>query len=305
MTREWLAVMRDAAVPRRYRLRVQERLLVLEYAAANGVRPASRRFGFTSRTIRRWRARWRTDGVRGLIPRYPLRRRRRIAESLIDLIRRARVDHSYGSTRTQLWLWRVYRLRVSQTTIQRVVRELGLPRVKPARKRRPRQLKLFERERPGDCVQVDVKFVRVGGQRLFQYTALDDCTRYRVLRLYRRLNHHSSIDFFRQVQAALPFPIRQLQTDNGNEFSLAFKLTVEEAGIAYRYIRPRRPQQKGKVESSHRIDHEEFWSHQRLRNYGEAEIALHAWERHYNVERFSMALRGQTPAEKLAARLAA
>src|SRR5262245_47789652 len=96
----------------------------------------------SSRTIRRWRARWRTDGVRGLIPRYPLRRRRRIAESLIDLIRRARVDHSYGSTRTQIWLWRVYRLRVSQTTIQRVVRELGLPRVKPARKRRPRQLKL-------------------------------------------------------------------------------------------------------------------------------------------------------------------
>ena len=39
MKREWLAVMRDAAVPRRYRLRVQERLLVLEYAAAKGVRP--------------------------------------------------------------------------------------------------------------------------------------------------------------------------------------------------------------------------------------------------------------------------
>src|SRR5213596_3079060 len=69
-----------------------------------------------------------------------------------DPIRHARLDFSYGSTRTQLWLWRVHRLRVSQTTIQRVVQELGLPRVKPVRKRRPRQLKLFERERPGDCV---------------------------------------------------------------------------------------------------------------------------------------------------------
>src|SRR5258705_1951734 len=192
MKREWLAVMRDAAVPRRFRLRVQERLLILEYASANGVRPASRRFGFASRTIRRWRVRWRADGVRGLIPRYPARRRRRIPETLIDLIRHARVDFSYGSTRTQLWLWRVHRLRVSQTTIQHVVRELGLPRVKPVRKRRPRQLKLFERERPGDCVQVDVKFVRVGGHRVLQYTALDDCTRYRVLRLYRRLNHQNS-----------------------------------------------------------------------------------------------------------------
>jgi transposase InsO family protein len=93
-------------------------------------------------------------------------------------------------------------------------------------------------------------------------------------------------------------------TDNGDEFSLAFKLTVEEAGIEYRYIRPRRPQQDGKVERSHRIDHEEFWSRQRLTSYGEAETALRAWEQHYNVERFS-ALQGQTPSEKLAAHRAA
>jgi transposase InsO family protein len=85
----------------------------------------------------------------------------------------------------------------------------------------------------------------------------------------------------------------------------AFKLTAEEAGIAYRYIRPRRPQQNGKVERSYRIDNEEFWSRQRLTSYGEAEMALRAWEQHYNVERFSMALRGQTPAKKLAAPLAA
>src|SRR5437773_10631420 len=71
MKRESLALMREAAVPRRYRLRVQERLLVLEYASANGVRPASRRFGFTSRTIRRWRVRWRADGVRGPDPAVP------------------------------------------------------------------------------------------------------------------------------------------------------------------------------------------------------------------------------------------
>ena len=179
--------------------------------------------------------------------------------------------------------------------------KLGLPRVKTVRKRRPRQLKLFERERPGDCVQVDVKFVRVGGQRLFQYTALDDCTRYRVLRLYRRLNHRNSIDFFRQVQAAFPFPIRQVQTDNGNEFSLAFKLTVEEAGIEYRYIRPRRPQQNGKVERSHRIDHEEFWGRHRFSNLDTATAALRQWESQYNYERFSLALNGRTPAEKLAA----
>jgi hypothetical protein len=53
------------------------------------------------------------------------RRPRRISDTLIDLIRHARVDFSYGSTRTQLSLWRVHRLRVAQGTIQSVVREPG------------------------------------------------------------------------------------------------------------------------------------------------------------------------------------
>ena len=35
----------------------------------------------------------------------------------------------------------------------------------------------------------------------------------------------------------------------------------------------------------------------------EAAEALPRWERHYNVERFSLALNGETPAEKLARRL--
>jgi hypothetical protein len=45
---------------------------------------------------------------------------------------------------------------------------LKLPPGLAVRKHRPKQLKLFERERPGDCVQVDVKLVRVGGRGLFQ-----------------------------------------------------------------------------------------------------------------------------------------
>jgi len=46
---------------------------------------------------------------------------------------------------------------------------------------------------------------------------------------------------------------------NGHEFPFAFMLAVQALGIKDRYIRPRRPQQNGKVERSHRIDQEEFW----------------------------------------------
>lgn len=100
----------------------------------------------------------------------------------------------------------------------------------------------------------------------------------------------------------MPFPIRQVQTDNGNKFSLAFRLTVQEAGIE---LHPApRPQHNGKVERSHRIDTEEFWSRRRLRSLGEAETALRSWEHHYNAERFSIALRSENRVERLATKLA-
>jgi transposase InsO family protein len=65
-------------------------------------------------------------------------------------------------------------------------------------------------------------------------------------------------------------------------------------------MRPRRPQQNGKVERSHRIDSEEFWGRQSCVTVAAADAGLQAWERRYNHERFSLALKGRTPAERLA-----
>lgn len=54
------------------------------------------------------------------------------------------------------------------------------------------------------------------------------------------------------------------------------------------------------MERSHRIDHEEFWSRHQFETFDGAAQALREWERTYNVQRFSLALGGETPAEKLA-----
>ena len=140
----------------------------------------------------------------------------------------------------------------------------------------------------------------VNGTKAYQYTACDDCTRYRVLRLFPRLNTRNSVDFLAELRRVLPFSIQKVQTDHGTEFSFDFVLAVELAGLRHRYIKPRRPQQNGKVERSHRIDNEEFWSGQTFATFTDAAIALRSWEYRYNWERFSMALHGRTPAEKLA-----
>ena len=244
----------DVKVRMQYRWRVRQRLMVLHFARLHGPTAAARRFGVSVRTIRRWRVRWRQGGLEGLVPRYPRRRGRRVTPRVVELVGQARRELAYGASRTQLWLRRVHDVRVAMGTIQRIFRDLGIPYLRRTRKRVPRQLKLFEKAEPGESVQVDVKFVRITGRWAFQYTALDDCTRLRVLRLYRRLHQRSSVAFLAELQRALPFRIRKLQCDNGREFPLDFVLAVEAAGIRHRYIRPRRPQQNGKVERSHRID---------------------------------------------------
>jgi len=164
---------------------------------------------------------------------------------------------------------------------------------------------LFEKDEPGDSVQVDVKVVKLQREKVFQYTAIDVCTRFRVLRLYPRQNQQTSLEFLEEERRGLPFPIRKLQCDNGSEFPLAFKLAVEAAGIRHRYIKPRRPQQNGKVERSHRVDQEEFWSQHDFATRAEADGPLTGWAHRYNHERFSLAFHGCTPVEKLLAKEAA
>jgi transposase InsO family protein len=256
-------------------------------------------------TVRQWWRNWQRAGVQGLVPQYPARRRRRIGADVVALITQARLEHKFGANRTQIWLARVHQVRVATQTIQRVFRDIGVPHLVKTRRRRPKQLKLFEKAHPGDSVQVDVKVVARGRSRWCQYTAIDDCTRVRVLRLYRRQNHRSSLAFLRELTAAFPFQVRKIQVDNGTEFPLLFALPCQDLGVRVRDIRPRRPQQNGKVERSHRIDDEEFWGRYVGQDFDAAHEALVAWEHRYNHERFSMARRGRTPMEKLAARLAA
>jgi len=66
-------------------------------------------------------------------------------------------------------------------------------------------------------VQIDVKFIaRLKGSRKkhYQFTAIDDCTRMRVLRIYDRLNQTTAIRFVDYVLEKLPFGVEVIQTDS-------------------------------------------------------------------------------------------
>ena len=193
------------SIPARYQLRVKQRRQVVEYAEDHGLRPASRHFGLARRTVRTWYRRWKAEGDRGLLPRYPTKRRRRVSDQIVDLARVARLEHGSGATRTRIWLERVHHIRANAKTIQRVFCDLGVPVLtKTPRRRQPKQLTLFPKDAPGDSIQVDVKVIKLKREKVFQYTALDDCTRLRVLRLYPRVKRIASSSANSRRRAAWP-----------------------------------------------------------------------------------------------------
>ena len=76
----------------------------------------------------------------------------------------------------------------------------------------------YEKAQPGHRLQVDGKFLeRIPGTRtwLYQFTAIDDCTRIRVLKIYDACNQGTTMRFLDEVLRRLPFRVHVVQTDNG------------------------------------------------------------------------------------------
>ena len=139
--------------------------------------------------------------------------------------------------------------------------------------------------------------------RRYQYTAIDDATRIRALRVYRRHTRQNAIAFIDHVLAKFPFRIHTVRTDRGHEFQASFHWHVADHGIRHVYIKPRTPQMNGKVERSHRTDQQEFYQLLSYKGDVDLEHRLAEWEHFYNYHRPHGAFAGRTPYEALRERL--
>ena len=131
----------------------------------------------------------------------------------------------------------------------------------------------------GQRIQIDVKFVPavclVGdakGKRFYQYTAIDEYSRWRFVEAFEEHSSYSSMLFLEHLVKAFPCSIECVQTDNGQEFTkrfssyggsdkpTIFQVRLEELKIRHKLIRPYTPRHNGKVERSHRKDNERFYA---------------------------------------------
>lgn len=126
-------------------------------------------------------------------------------------------------------------------------------------------------------------------KRLYQFTAIDDCTRIRVLKVYHACNQQTAIRFADEALRRLPFRVHLMQTDNGAEFQSRFHWHLEGLDIRHVYIRARTPRLNGKVARFHRVDDQEFY--QLLDKNGISDDIhlfnkkLREWENYYNYHR--------------------
>ena len=249
------------------------RYSLIRYAEKFGVARASRKYNKAKSYIYFWRARF--DGsIESLAcqSRRPHSHPRQHTEEELKLIRdMRRRNPKLGIVE----LWSRLRKRGYSRCIEslwRILRREGLTaKAEPKKKYTPKPYE--QMQYPGQRVQIDVKVVPRAciadpQLKLYQYTAIDEYSRYRILGAYTEQSTYSSADFLRRVIDAFRrkgVTVECVQTDNGFEFTnrfsnskrdilTLFEFTAAELGVRHKLIRPYTPRHNGKVERSHRED---------------------------------------------------
>jgi len=270
---------------------------VILYKQIGNVSATARRCGIARSTLQRWRSAARikrkdenlfTD--RSHRPHRLGRQKYRSEDEALVL--KVRDEFKYGKLRIYSHLFRFHDLKISTSTVARILEKHSVALIRRFTKHRPpiRYAKLVPRER----VQLDVCKIRAG---LYQYTAIDDCNRLRVLKLYKRRSAANSIDFLDKLIEEFHYPIQRIQTGRGQEFfAVAFQQKLMDYCIKFRPIKPRSPHLNGKVERSQQTDLQESYSTVDLRD-PELNDKLSQWQFHYNYFRPHSSLGGKTSIE--------
>jgi transposase InsO family protein len=304
--------------------RARQREAVVKLALRRGNAFAMKVYGEPLSNIKRWRRRydpaigWKSLRDKSHKPLSPHPNQHTAEEE--TLIRKAfeKKFFKYGWIEVFNYLADELGYTRTYSGMRDAARRMGLaaeePKSKPPRKKSKRfpELKV-----PGEKVQIDVKEapynclrgdLKRDGKHLYQWTAIDECTRDRFIYGYDEHSAQNSVDFFLRLQKAFPFPIRCVQTDNGSEFTYKFISETERSpldklldtlGIAHKLIPPRTPWHNGKVERSHRTDQRYFYDWEKFGSVEEfnEKLADHlAW---YNNRRMAV-LGFQSPAQRLA-----
>ena len=274
--------------------------VVIEYSFKHGVTKAAIRYKTTRQNIYRWRKKY--DGtLQSLADRShrPYRHPNQHTDAEIKLIKDMRRRNPNAGL---VVFWVKLRQRGYVRSISGLYRVLRRINGDPIKLPNPKkETKAYEQmQYPGQKCQIDVKYVpksclvgEATEESYFQYTFIDEYSRFRILKAYKEQSTHSSTLFLKYVVEQFPYAIECIQTDNGFEFTnrmantknikpTLFENTLAQLGIRHKLIKPYTPRHNGKVERSHRKDNEEFYACHKFFCFTDFEKQLAVRQRYYN-----------------------
>ena len=276
-------------------MRYRKRLC--EYAIKNGVTKAARRYHTNRKFVYRQLEKY--DGtVRSLAlkSRKPHNHPNTHTEEEINLIKK--VKSRYGND----GLAEVYvqlKKRGYKRSYGSMVKQISkMPKEKRKYRKGYTKHEEIRGRYPGDKVQVDIKYVPkeslmfdTQDKKYYQITAIDEYSRKRILEIVDEKSVTNTSRFVKTLQNSLGLKINTIQTDNGPEFvnnqidtnePTLFERTLESLGIKHRRTRPYSPWQNGKVERSHKIDGERFYSKQEFKSVEDLKRKVKRYNARYN-----------------------
>jgi transposase len=162
-------------------LRVRLKLVVLDLAPHVGVTKACREFNVPRSSLYRWKQKYEKGGEAGLYRERPVAHRHpsKTSAEVVEKILELRREYQFGALRIRYYLERYHGIKVSESTVSRVLKAHGVNRLPKTAPRRALYTQRYAKTVPGHHVQVDVKFLllkdRAGKTvKRYQYTAITD-----------------------------------------------------------------------------------------------------------------------------------
>ena len=303
--------------------KARKKQAVVKYAEKSGKSSASRMYGVSLSSIKRWCKRY--DGTwQSLLERshrpnsHPKRHTAKEEKQIKNSFRKCYARYGWDGVYSDLLRKKYTR---SFSGMVYAAKRMGLTEQKKPPKKSREQRRYPELLEPGEKVQIDVKEVPYNclrgktlrdGKHLYQWTAIDECTRMRFVYGFDEHTPENTVRFLAMVIKAFPFKIKTIQTDNGTEFTYKFisderispfDKVLNKLGIKHKLIPPRTPWHNGKVERSHRNDQRYFYDWETFRSVEELNEKL---EKHliWSNNKTMRTLGRKSPIQLLAEKLA-
>ena len=280
---------------------------------------AARRFNTTPKTVDKWVARFKAEGVVGLRDRSS---KPRSSPSQIPLATADAVESLRRQRRTQEHI--AAELAISKASVSRILKRRGLSLLSSLEPQEPRPR--YERASPGEIIHIDIKKLgrfnavghRITGDRRgqsnargrgqgpgweFAHVAIDDHSRIATAAIFPNEKKKSAVAFLRATVAcykSLGVTVERVMTDNGSCYkSFAFAKACRRLRIKHIKTKPYTPQTNGKAERFIQTALREWAYATAFENSDQRRNALAPWLHRYNWHRPHASLAKKTPISRL------